>query len=75
MENLMGMCSGSVGSTSVDNIKLNLDLLAQTGLPIYVSEFEAESANENEQLENMKEVFPIIWEHSAVGRSYHMGIY
>ncbi|MBS3733740.1 MAG: endo-1,4-beta-xylanase [Phycisphaerae bacterium] len=47
-------------------IKRNLDRLAETGLPIHVSEYDVDRANDEEQLRIYKEQFPLFWEHPAV---------
>jgi endo-1,4-beta-xylanase len=47
-------------------IRRNLDRLAETGLPIHVSEYDVDRADDQEQLRIYKEQFPIFWEHPAV---------
>jgi endo-1,4-beta-xylanase len=44
----------------------NLDLLASTGLPIYVTELDIDGPTDEIQLEDYKRIFPVFWEHSAV---------
>ncbi len=51
---------------SIDTIKDNLDRLAATGLPIYITEFDIDEADDQTQLESYKTYFPIFWEHPAV---------
>jgi len=46
--------------------KANLDLLAATGLPIYVTEFDIDGKTDARQLKDYKRVFPVFWEHPAV---------
>lgn len=61
-----------VESTSSIQLKNNLDKLAATGLPIYISEFDIGNINNEgipndaQQLEIYQRVFPIIWEHPGV---------
>lgn len=61
-----------VESTPVNQLKGNLDKLATTGLPIYITEFDIGNlnnegiSNDNQQLEIMQRVFPVLWEHSSV---------
>lgn len=61
-----------VESTPVNQLKNNLDKLANTSLPIYISEFDVGNLNNEgtpndaEQLEIMQRVFPVLWEHPAV---------
>lgn len=61
----------TVGSAS--QIKSVLDLLAETGLPIQATEMDiqgnsdlSQEESDQEQLENMKRIFPTFWEHPAV---------
>ena len=59
---------------SVSTIKSVLDILAATGLPIYVSELDMNGGNGNSnnagteegQYENYKNKFPVLWEHEGV---------
>jgi len=51
---------------SIDVIKNNLDHLADAGLPIYITEFDIDEADDQVQLENYQTYFPIFWEHPAV---------
>lgn len=46
--------------------KANLDTLAQTGLPIYVTELDIDGATDAQQLRDYQRVFPVFWEHPAV---------
>jgi endo-1,4-beta-xylanase len=46
--------------------KASLDLLAETGLPIYVTELDIDGATDAEQLRDYQRVFPVFWEHPAV---------
>ena len=53
-------------------LKSNLDRLAATGLPIYISEFDlgnlsnAGTPDDEQQLQLYKKIFPILWEHPGV---------
>jgi uncharacterized protein YjdB len=47
-------------------IKSNLDLIASTGLPIYVSEFDIDGISDRVQLKEYMRVFPVFWNHPAV---------
>lgn len=47
-------------------IKANLDLLAATGLPVYVSELDIDGPTDLDQLREYQRVFPVFWEHTAV---------
>ncbi|MCW5910923.1 MAG: endo-1,4-beta-xylanase [Cyclobacteriaceae bacterium] len=61
-----------VESAPVTQLKNNLDKLATSGLPIYITEFDIGNlsnegvANDAQQLEIMQRVFPVLWEHPAV---------
>jgi len=46
--------------------RANLDRLASTGLPIYVTELDLDGPTDDEQLKNYQRVFPVFWEHPAV---------
>ena len=52
--------------TAVTTLKANLDALAKTGLPIYLTEVDIDGATDLIQLNEMKRVFPIFWKHPAV---------
>jgi endo-1,4-beta-xylanase len=65
-----------VESTPVNQLKTNLDKLAATGLPIYITEFDIgnldnvstgnPTTDDAQQLEIYQRVFPVLWEHPAV---------
>jgi endo-1,4-beta-xylanase len=46
--------------------RANLDHLAESGLPIYVTELDIDGLRDAEQLESYQRVFPVFWEHPAV---------
>ena len=46
--------------------KANLDLLAESGLPIYVTELDIDGPTDEQQLADYKRIFPVFWEHPAV---------
>ncbi|HEU4600421.1 MAG TPA: endo-1,4-beta-xylanase [Steroidobacteraceae bacterium] len=46
--------------------RANLDRLAATGLPIYITEFDLDGNDDPVQLANYQRVFPVFWEHPAV---------
>jgi endo-1,4-beta-xylanase len=46
--------------------KSNLDLLATTGLPIYISELDIDGPTDEVQLADYQRIFPVFWEHPAV---------
>ncbi len=53
-------------NVQVSTINNNLDKLAATGLPIYISEFEVDLADDNAQLQEYQRIFPVLWEHPGV---------
>lgn len=44
----------------------SLDLLAESGLPIYVTELDIDGRSDAQQLASYERVFPVFWEHPAV---------
>lgn len=50
---------------SISNLRGNLDALAATGLPIYVSEWDI-AADDQQQLQEYRQKFPVVWEHSGI---------
>ena len=44
----------------------NLDLLAATGLPIYVTELDIDGPTDEVQLADYQRIFPVFWEHPGV---------
>lgn len=44
----------------------NLDSLASTGLPIYVTELDIDGPTDDIQLADYQRIFPVFWEHPAV---------
>lgn len=53
-------------TTSLNTIKQNLDKLSATGLPIHISEFDIDLADDNAQVDKYKDLFPLLWEHPGV---------
>lgn len=50
----------------LNNVQSSLDKLAETGIPIYVSELELEHADDNTQLGMYQDIFPLLYEHPGV---------
>jgi len=61
---VQGHAFSTTGSTS-DMIN-NLNSLSETGLPVYVTEFDIDGPADQIQLTNYQRVFPVLWEHPAV---------
>jgi endo-1,4-beta-xylanase len=59
-------------SAASATLKGNLDKLAATGIPVYISELDlgnlnnAGTPNDNQQLQYYQRIFPILWEHPGV---------
>lgn len=51
---------------SANGIQNALDQIAETGLDIYITEFDLGIANDTQQLNKYQELFPVIWEHTSV---------
>jgi endo-1,4-beta-xylanase len=57
---------GSGYTYDVNTLKYNLGRLVATGLPVYISEFDINEANDSTQLANYKVYFPLFWENPGV---------
>jgi endo-1,4-beta-xylanase len=55
----------NVDNTPASTMQSNLNLLAATGVPIYVSELDIRG-DDNLQLQRYQEKFPVLWNHSGV---------
>lgn len=51
---------------SISTIKSNLDRIADTGIPVYITEFDIDEPDDADQLAQHKIYFPIFWYHPAV---------
>jgi endo-1,4-beta-xylanase len=60
--------AGAVPSYSypVSTLKANLERLTATGLPVYISEFDINEANDSTQLQSYMTYFPLFWEEPGV---------
>jgi endo-1,4-beta-xylanase len=56
----------SIQWTPIETIRSHLDRLAETGLPIYSSEFDLAATDDSTQLAFYKRIFPVFWEHPAI---------
>lgn len=59
--------------TNPEVIAANLDRLAATGLPIYISEFDLNLANDADHANVMSKLFPVFWDHPSVAGVTHWG--
>jgi GH35 family endo-1,4-beta-xylanase len=62
----IGCQAHGLENTSAATVKSNLDKLAATGIPIYISEFDLNIANDNQQMTKYQELFPVFWQHPDV---------
>ncbi len=62
----IGCQAHGLENTSAATVKSNLDKLAATGLPIYISEFDLNISNDNQQKTKYQELFPVFWQHPDV---------
>ena len=53
-------------STPLSTLQSNLNQLAATGVPIYLSEYEVDRADDSQQAQIFQEQFPLFWEHPSV---------
>ncbi|MBN2189413.1 MAG: endo-1,4-beta-xylanase [Chitinispirillaceae bacterium] len=52
-------------------LRTNIDKMAATGLPVFITEFDIPDANDATQLTTMQNVFPVFWNHpKVVGITY-----
>lgn len=58
--------SFEVAGVSANRLRSNLDILASSGLPVYITEFDINREDDDEQLEQYQTVFPALYEHPAV---------
>jgi endo-1,4-beta-xylanase len=59
--------------TNPEVIAANLDRLAETGLPIYISEFDLNLADDADHANVMSKLFPVFWDHPSVAGVTHWG--
>lgn len=56
----------STRDATASTITSNLDRLADTGLPLMVTELDIDGSTDAVQLEEYQRVFPLFWEHPAI---------
>lgn len=49
-----------------DALLKNLEQISGAGLPIYITEFDVDGIEDDEQLADFQRLFPMLWEHPAV---------
>ncbi|WP_454828057.1 endo-1,4-beta-xylanase [Pseudoxanthomonas wuyuanensis] len=63
---VQGHAFATTAETPMSVHRANLDHLAKTGLPIYVTELDIDGPSDEEQLRDYQRIFPVFWEHPAV---------
>jgi len=58
--------AGTTKGQSVSAMKANLDALAATGIPLYITEMDIDGSTDQAQLSEMQRVFTLFWEHPAM---------
>lgn len=53
-------------TTPIETIKRNLDKLHATGVPVHISEYDVNLADDMAQRKKIQEQFPVLWTHPAV---------
>jgi GH35 family endo-1,4-beta-xylanase len=62
----IGLQAHGLAGRPLSDVSNKLDLIAALGLPIYVSEYDIEKTNDQEQLNVMKSQFPLFYNHPSV---------
>jgi endo-1,4-beta-xylanase len=52
--------------STVAALRANLDLIAATGLPLYITEYDSDGLSDAVQLAEYQRVFPLFWEYPAI---------
>lgn len=63
---VQGHAFATTAKTPMSVHKANLDRLAGTGLPLYVTELDIDGPTDEAQLRDYKRVFPVFWENPGV---------
>ncbi|MFY9153549.1 MAG: endo-1,4-beta-xylanase [Prolixibacteraceae bacterium] len=56
----------TTSGASSATLKTNLDALAATGLPIYITEMDIDGSSDLVQIKEMQRVFKVFWDHPSV---------
>lgn len=62
----IGVQGHGLESTSLSTLQANLNKLAETHLPIYITEYDVNLDDDQQQYQVYFEQFPLFWEHPAV---------
>lgn len=63
---IQGHAFATTAKTPMSVHQGNLDRLAGSGLPLYVTELDIDGATDEAQLQDYQRIFPVFWEHPAV---------
>jgi len=63
---VQGHAFATTTETPMQVHRANLDSLAATGLPIYVTEMDIDGPTDEQQLRDYQRIFPVFWEHPGV---------
>lgn len=63
---IQGHAFSTTTETPMEVHRENLDALAATGLPVYVTEFDVDGETDEQQLADYQRIFPVFWEHPGV---------
>lgn len=63
---VQGHAFATTAKTPMSVHRTNLDRLASTGLPLYVTELDIDGPTDEVQLQDYQRIFPVFWEHPAV---------
>ena len=69
----IGVQAHFLEQTQASMVQTNLDTLAETRLPIYVSEFDLDIANDALHANRMRDLFTVFWDHPQVAGITHWG--
>lgn len=62
----IGLQAHGLADWDINELSAKLDQIAALGLPIYISEYDIEKTNDQEQLAVMREQFPLFYHHPSV---------
>jgi Beta-1,4-xylanase len=62
----IGLQAHGLAGQSLSELESNLQKIANLGLPLYISEYDIERTNDQEQLQVMQEQFPVFYNHPSV---------
>ncbi len=62
----IGLQAHGLETTDINTIQTNLNSLAALGLPIYITEYDVNIADDDQQSTIYQEQFPVFWNHRSV---------